>query len=191
MLSLIFIYTGDPVSEYSLENWSINLPRFPCSIEQGPEVLLDPSSIDGSELQARLEHMQQAGRHAYMSCSSSAYDSAADGDPTGLNHTPLASTRRRDEEITLNFSSSPVVATSQQSSQSFFPSSPTQTTMVAPCSKMAINALNLALQQYLPPALELVGNPSSGTSPTPAIGHLLPIPSSGVSNPPYIQQSTK
>ena len=54
MQSLIFIYAGDPVFEYSLEAWLMNLTKAPCSIEQGPEVLLDPTNIDGSELQARL-----------------------------------------------------------------------------------------------------------------------------------------
>ena len=105
-------------------------------------VLLDPTSIDGSELQARLDQMQQAGRQAYLSRSSSAYDSAAGG----LYHTPLASTRRNDDEITLNFSSSPVVAAGQQFNQSFPPSSLTQSTMVGAGSQMASNAPNLVLQ---------------------------------------------
>ena len=64
----------------------MNLTRFPCSIEQGPEALLDPTNIDRSELQAMLEKMQGVGMDAYMSPSSSTYSSTAEGDPIGVNH---------------------------------------------------------------------------------------------------------
>ena len=105
--ALTFIYAGNLDFERSLELWLMKFPRFPCSTVQGAEVLFDPfagpTPIDGAELQAELDQMQQL-ELTHLYCSSSACDSAAGG----MYHTPLASTRQNDDEITLNFSSSPV-----------------------------------------------------------------------------------